>query len=161
VQPCALRVLVAESPHRVTCVAPFVLLANISDQHVRALYLHFESGDQRIFCVNNNVFRFPPNSEANSKLHVILSTSQYLKASIMPIAARSSDVLTGYAPASPLRRDIAEALAEKYNRGHTENMREAFIKIQDAIEAIERAVWHERYIAGQKSEPFSPFGFGS
>ena len=59
------------------------------------------------------------------------------------------------------RRDIAERLAEKYNRGDTENMREAFIKIQDAIEAIERAIWHERYIVGQKSEPFSPFGFGS
>jgi hypothetical protein len=59
------------------------------------------------------------------------------------------------------RRDIVEALAEKHNRGDTENMREAFIKIQDVIEAIERAIWHERYIAGQKPEPFSPFGFGS
>ena len=58
------------------------------------------------------------------------------------------------------RRDIAEVLGEKHNRGDTENMGEAFIKIQDVIEAIERAVWHERYIAGQKSEPFSPFGFG-
>jgi hypothetical protein len=59
------------------------------------------------------------------------------------------------------RREIAEVLAEKHDRGDTENMSEAFIKIQDVIEAIERAVWHERYIAGQKSEPFSPFGFGS
>ena len=59
------------------------------------------------------------------------------------------------------RRDIVEVLAEKHNRGDMENMGEAFIKIQDVIEAIERAVWHERYIAGQKSEPFSPFGFGS
>jgi hypothetical protein len=59
------------------------------------------------------------------------------------------------------RRDAAETLAEKHNRGDTENMREAFIKIQDVIEAIERAVRHERYIADQKSEPFSPFGFGS
>ena len=42
------------------------------------------------------------------------------------------------------RRDIAEALAEKHDRGDTENMREAFIKIQDVIEAIERAVWHRR-----------------
>ena len=59
------------------------------------------------------------------------------------------------------RRDIAEVLAEKHNRGDMENMGEAFIKIQNVIEAIERVVWHERYIAGQKSEPFSPFGFGS
>jgi hypothetical protein len=59
------------------------------------------------------------------------------------------------------RRDIVEALAEKHNRGDTENMREAFIKIQDVIEAIERAVWHEKYIADPKSEPFSPFGFRS
>jgi hypothetical protein len=58
-------------------------------------------------------------------------------------------------------RNIVEALAEKHDRGDTDNLREAFIKIQDVIEAIERAVWHERYIAGQKSEPFSPFGFRS
>jgi hypothetical protein len=57
------------------------------------------------------------------------------------------------------RRDVVEALAEKQNRGDAENMREAFIKIQEAIEAIERAVWHERYIANPRSEPFSPFGF--
>ena len=69
------------------------------------------------------------------------------------IAARDREVVH--------RRDIAAHLAEKYTRGDTENMREAFIKTQDAIEAIERAVWHERYIAGQKSEPFSPFGFTS
>jgi len=68
------------------------------------------------------------------------------------IAARDREVVH--------RRDIAERLAEKYNRGDTENTREAFIKIQETIEAIERAVWHERYVAGQKSEPFSPFGFG-
>jgi len=101
----ALRALVAESPHRMTCVAPFVLLANISDQHVRSLYLNFESGDQRIFCVNNNVFRFPLDSEANSKLHAMLSILQYSKASTMPIAARSSDVLTGYAPVSFIVRN--------------------------------------------------------
>jgi hypothetical protein len=59
------------------------------------------------------------------------------------------------------RRDIVEALAEKQNRADTENMREAFIKIQDVIEAIERAILHERYIASPKSEPFSPFGFRS
>jgi hypothetical protein len=69
------------------------------------------------------------------------------------IAARDTEVTQ--------RRDIAEALAEKHNRGDSEKMREAFIKIQDVIEAIERAVWHERYIADRKSEPFSPFGFGS
>ena len=52
-------------------------------------------------------------------------------------------------------------MAEKHNRGDAENMREAFIKIQDVIEAIERAVWHEGFIADPKLEPFSPFGFGS
>ena len=76
VQPCALRALVAESPHRVTCVAAFVLLANIGDQHVRALYFNFKGGDQRIFRVNNNVFRFPLGSKANSKLHAMLSGFQ-------------------------------------------------------------------------------------
>ena len=45
-----------------------------------------------------------------------------------------------------------------HRHGDTESMREAF---QDLIEAIERAVWHERYIVDPKSEPFSPFGFRS
>jgi hypothetical protein len=75
-RPCALRALVAESPHRVTCVAPFVLLANIGDQHIRALYFNFKGGDQGIFCVNNNVFRFPLGSKTNSKLHAVLSGFQ-------------------------------------------------------------------------------------
>jgi hypothetical protein len=57
------------------------------------------------------------------------------------------------------RRELVGALAEKQNRGDTENMREAFIKIQEVIEAIERAVWHERYIANPTSQPFTPFGF--
>ena len=68
----------------------------------------------------------------------------------MLIAARDREVAH--------RRDIARTLAEKQNRGDTENIREAFIKIQDVIEAIERAVWHEKYIADPKSEPFSSFG---
>jgi hypothetical protein len=51
------------------------------------------------------VFRFPLNSEANSKLHAMLSILQYSKASTMPIAARSSDVLTGYAPVSFIVRN--------------------------------------------------------
>lgn len=64
------------------------------------------------------------------------------------IAARDREVAR--------QRDLVQRLAEKHDRGDTENIREAFIKIQ-VIEAIERAVWHERDISGQKSEPFSPF----
>jgi hypothetical protein len=59
------------------------------------------------------------------------------------------------------RRDIAKALAEQQNRGDAEDLLEAFLKIQAGVEAIERAIWHERYIADPKSEPFSPFGFRS
>jgi hypothetical protein len=55
------------------------------------------------------------------------------------------------------RGDIAEVLAEKHDRGDMENMGEAFIKIQDVIEAIERAVWHERYIASQKARAVLAF----
>jgi hypothetical protein len=71
----------------------------------------------------------------------------------MLIAARDREVTH--------RRGIVEALAEKHDRGDTEHLREVFIKIQDVIEAIERAVWHERYIADPRSEPFAPFGFRS
>ncbi len=41
------------------------------------------------------------------------------------------------------RRNIADALAQAYERGETERMREAFINIQNTIEAIERAIEHE------------------
>ena len=41
------------------------------------------------------------------------------------------------------RRNIADALAKAYERGETERMREAFINIQNTIEAIERAIEHE------------------
>jgi hypothetical protein len=46
------------------------------------------------------------------------------------------------------RRDVAKVLGEKYQRGHTENMREVFEKIQSSIEAIERAIGHEKMLAG-------------
>ena len=68
----------------------------------------------------------------------------------MLIAARDREVAH--------RRGTVEALAEKHDREDTQHLREVFIKIQDVIEAIERAVWHERYIADPKSEPFSSFG---
>jgi hypothetical protein len=66
----ALRVLAAESAHRVTGVASFVLLADISDQRLRTLHLNLEGGDQRVFRVNDNVSRFPLNFKANRKLHL-------------------------------------------------------------------------------------------
>jgi hypothetical protein len=44
----------------VTGVASFVLLADIRNQRLRTLHLNFEGGDQRVFRVNDNVTRFPP-----------------------------------------------------------------------------------------------------
>ena len=48
--------LAAESAHRVTGVASFILLADI--------------GDQRVFRVNDNVSRFPLKFKADRKLHL-------------------------------------------------------------------------------------------
>ena len=67
-----LRVLAAESAHRMTGVASFILLADIGDQRLRALHLNFEGGDQRIFRVNDNVSRFPLKFKADRKLHCAL-----------------------------------------------------------------------------------------
>jgi hypothetical protein len=53
--------LAAEAAHRVTGIASFILLADIGDQRFRALHLNFEGSDQRIFRVNDNVFRLPLN----------------------------------------------------------------------------------------------------
>ncbi len=49
------------------------------------------------------------------------------------------------------RRNIADALAQAYERGETERMREAFTNIQNTIEAIERAIQHEKMLAGVPS----------
>jgi hypothetical protein len=65
-----LTALAAESAHRVTGVAAFILLPNIGNQHFWALHLDFEGGDQRIFRVNDNVFRFPLKFKADCKLHL-------------------------------------------------------------------------------------------
>jgi hypothetical protein len=44
------------------------------------------------------------------------------------------------------RRTIADALAQPYERGETEGVRQAFIIIQSTIEAIERAIEHEEQL---------------
>ena len=64
-----LRILAAELAHRMAGVASFILLADIGDQHLWALYLDFESGDQRVFRVNDDVPRFSLKFKADRKLH--------------------------------------------------------------------------------------------
>jgi flagellar hook-basal body complex protein FliE len=61
------------------------------------------------------------------------------------IAARDKEVAD--------RRDVAGKLAEKHQRGHAEDMREAVILIQKAIEAIDRAIADERRIANEEPVP--------
>jgi hypothetical protein len=51
------------------------------------------------------------------------------------------------------RRYVAAELAEGYKRDHTEKMREALISIQTTIEAIERAIQHEKILAAPLSHP--------
>ena len=70
VRESELRTLATKSAHRVTGVASFVLLADISDQRLRTLHLNLQGGDQRVFRVNDNVARFPLNLKANRKLHL-------------------------------------------------------------------------------------------
>ena len=53
-----------------TGVAWFILLTNIGDQNLWALHLDFEGSDQCIFCVNDNVFRFPLKFKADRELHL-------------------------------------------------------------------------------------------
>ncbi len=50
------------------------------------------------------------------------------------------------------RRHVAGELAGKFNRATTEGMSETFISIQNTIEAIERAIQHERALAQGQSE---------
>ena len=45
------------------------------------------------------------------------------------------------------RRNVADALAQAYERNETERMREVFTNLQNTIEAIERAIQHEKMLA--------------
>ena len=38
------------------------------------------------------------------------------------------------------RRTVADALGKPYKKGHTENMRAAFVLVQNSIEAVDRAL---------------------
>jgi len=60
------------------------------------------------------------------------------------------------------RREVAKALAQQYEGGRAEEMRDDFIKIQATIEAIERAIAHEEYITSKEPKSFWPqaIGFG-
>jgi hypothetical protein len=59
------------------------------------------------------------------------------------------------------RRKVVAALAQKYERGTMENNREIFIRIQNTVETIERAIWHEKFIESKKPGPFVlPIGLG-
>ena len=51
------------------------------------------------------------------------------------------------------RRNIADALARAYERGETERMREVFINLQNTIEAMERAIQHEKMLVGAQARP--------
>jgi hypothetical protein len=61
------------------------------------------------------------------------------------------------------RRIVADSLAETFRRGHTEETWDAFISIQNTIEAIARAITHERVLASPGDDPKTspnPIGFG-
>ena len=51
------------------------------------------------------------------------------------------------------RRNIADALAQAYERGETERMREVFINLQNTIEAMERASSTRRCWRAHKQGP--------
>ncbi len=54
------------------------------------------------------------------------------------------------------RRTVADALGKPYKKGHTENMRAAFVLVQNSIEAVDRALADERNMAGSKPVTAGP-----
>jgi len=56
------------------------------------------------------------------------------------------------------RRSAAVALSEPYERGHAQDMKQAFMAAQATIEAIDRALADERQIAS-RSELVPTAGF--
>jgi hypothetical protein len=56
------------------------------------------------------------------------------------------------------RREVADILTENFRRGHTEDVRDLFIKLQDTIEAIDRAILDEERMTADAKEPEIPPG---
>jgi hypothetical protein len=54
------------------------------------------------------------------------------------------------------RREIAARLAEAYEEGQTEELREWFVEIQATIEAIDRAILDEEKLAHRTDIPIPP-----
>jgi hypothetical protein len=54
------------------------------------------------------------------------------------------------------RREIAARLAEAYEEGETEELREWFVEIQATIEAIDRAILDEEKLAHRTDIPIPP-----
>jgi hypothetical protein len=54
------------------------------------------------------------------------------------------------------RRDIAARLAEDYEEGLTEELREWFVKVQATIEAIDHAILDEEKLAHGTDIPIPP-----
>jgi hypothetical protein len=61
------------------------------------------------------------------------------------------------------RREVARLLAAKFKKGTTEQARNLFMQIQSTIEAIERAIAHEEFIASKETSSSWPgaIGFGA
>jgi hypothetical protein len=74
----------------------------------------------------------------------------------MPETSRDlENLIAARGAALKARRDIAEALGVAYKRGHTE-ARDAFIDIQELIEAIDRAIADEMARGKALSDDASP-----
>jgi hypothetical protein len=51
------------------------------------------------------------------------------------------------------RRDTAVALSKPYRRGHSEETLDLFTRLQQAIQAVEEAIKHERGLADPREPP--------
>ncbi len=91
-----------------TGLASFILLTNIGDQNLRALHLDFEGSDQSVFCVNDNVFRFPLKFKANRELHLRSLLSTFKKSSTIQMGGASQDkaAILGVATRSSFQNDL-------------------------------------------------------
>ena len=73
--------LAAESVHGVTCVAPFILPADVVDRRFGALHLRFEGGNQRIFRVYADVACLPLHLKTDGNLQLRSPSPRYVHCS--------------------------------------------------------------------------------
>jgi hypothetical protein len=86
----------------------------------------------------------------------VLRRGQYGKSTMTDENEHVQQLIAARDQAVKVRREVAHSLSESYRRGHTEDLHDLFVKLQNTIEAIDRAIADERSLIAFGERAFGP-----